>query len=199
MKLYFNENSCAKIPLLVAMELQINLELVDVDLKNNTIPDGSSFSLINEKGYVPALELEDGTLLIEVTAICVYLASLRPAVGMMPEENEISYMKALEWLNYLATEIHQGFYPRFASIFGVDVGQGWLDFTEQSLMRHFVIINKSLAGKSYLLGEKLTCPDIYLFVTIGWANLFKIDLSNLINIQNFYEKLSERKSIKSFM
>ena len=70
MKLYFSPVACSFSPHIALREAGLDFELVKVDLKNHTlVSDGSDFTKINPKGYVPVLELDNGTRLTEGPAI----------------------------------------------------------------------------------------------------------------------------------
>ena len=55
-----------------------------VDLREKRTAGGEDFRAINPKGYVPALALDDGTVLTESPAIVQYLADPAPAAGLLP-------------------------------------------------------------------------------------------------------------------
>lgn len=70
MKLYFSPSACSLSPHIALREAGIDFQLVKVDLKNRKLcADGGDFTKINPKGYVPVLELDDGTRLTEGPAI----------------------------------------------------------------------------------------------------------------------------------
>ena len=84
MKLYYSPGACSLSPHIVASEAGIALTLEKVDLKTHTIADGGDYYRINPKGYVPALVLDDDSLLTEGPAIVQYLADLKPEAGLIP-------------------------------------------------------------------------------------------------------------------
>ena len=78
MKLYYAPATCSLAAHIVAREAGLPIELVKVDIGNHTLEDGTDYYTVNPRGYVPLLELDDGTRLTEVTAIVQYLATWRP-------------------------------------------------------------------------------------------------------------------------
>ncbi len=80
------------------------------------LENGDDYFVVNPKGQVPALLLDDGTLLTEGVAIMQYLADSVPDRQLLAPVNSISRYKTIEWLNYIATELHKGFTPLFALI-----------------------------------------------------------------------------------
>ncbi|HJW42734.1 MAG TPA: glutathione S-transferase N-terminal domain-containing protein, partial [Rhizomicrobium sp.] len=84
MKLYYSPGACSLSPHIVAEEMGLTLDYERVDLKTHRTAGGADFYAINPKGYVPALTLDDGSLLGEGPAIVQYLADLKPDSGLLP-------------------------------------------------------------------------------------------------------------------
>lgn len=81
MKLYYAPDTCSLSPHIVLRELGLEFELVKVDNRSKLTADGRDFRIINPKGYVAALELDNGQILTEGPAIVQYLADLKPERG----------------------------------------------------------------------------------------------------------------------
>ena len=79
MKLYYFPGACSIAPHIVAREAGIPLELEKVDLGSKRTATGEDYVAVNPKGYVPALRLDDGSVLTEVSALIQYLADRAPA------------------------------------------------------------------------------------------------------------------------
>lgn len=198
MILYHNPKSCSQVVRIIAAELNIPLELESVDLSTGKLEkNGQNFSEINPKGYVPALQLEDGTLLTEGVAIHLYLASLKPDSTISPPVGSVEYFKMVSWSIYISTELHKNFSPLFARLFGMDVDQKWVEMTSNLLKQRYQLIETQLGKTSFLMGEAFTCADAYLYITLLWTSAVDLDLSNFPNIQNFFAKVSARESVKS--
>src|SRR5579863_5079867 len=106
MRLYYTPGACSLAPHIVAREAGVSLELVSVDLATKKTTEGSDYSAINAKGYVPALRFDDGELLTEVPAIMLYFADLRPAAGLVPPAGSIERYRAYEALGFISSEVH---------------------------------------------------------------------------------------------
>ena len=65
MKLYFSPGACSLSPHIVLRESGLAFTPVKVNLRAHQLADGGDFYAINPKGYVPVLELDDGTRLTE--------------------------------------------------------------------------------------------------------------------------------------
>ncbi|OZI86751.1 glutathione transferase GstA, partial [Pseudomonas avellanae] len=84
MKLYYSPVTCALSPYIVLLESGLDHELVVVDLKTHTLPDGADFYAINPLGYVPFLETSEGQRLAEGVAIIQYIADQAPEKQLAP-------------------------------------------------------------------------------------------------------------------
>ena len=213
MKLYFSPGACSLSPHIVANEAGIPLTLVKVDTKTKTIARDGDYWEINPKGYVPALELDDGQLLTEGPAIVQYLADLAPAAGLAPANGSFERVRLQEALNYLTSEIHKAYSPLFnpevlpavreerlaGLVRVVDEAQCLLPAVREErleyLERRYALIEKQLEGRSYLFGERFTVADAYLFTLTRWSRIVKLDLSGFTNLEAFQKRVGSRKAV----
>lgn len=193
MDLYYSENSCALAPHIVALEAQIDIEPHRVDLTAGKTASGVDFLTINPKGYVPALVLDDGTVLTENAAILQYLADLRPDRRLAPENGSFGRVRLQEMLNYIAMEIHRGFSPLLNSGTPAQVRQE----RSAALRRRYTLLDRGFARQNYLLGDGLTIADVYLFVITRWADFVKFDLSDFTNVLAFQERMAGRPATEA--
>jgi Glutathione S-transferase len=114
MKLYYAPGACSLSPHIALRELGQPFDLVKVDTKTHTFDGGGDFYGVNAKGYVPVLELDDGTRLTEGPAIVQYLADKKPDSGLAPKAGTLERVRLQEWLNFLTSEVHKGFSPLFS-------------------------------------------------------------------------------------
>ena len=84
MKLYYMPGACSLSPHIALREAGIDFELVKVDGKTKKTAVGADFNAVNAKGYVPALELDNGAVLTEGAAIVQYFADQKPAKNLAP-------------------------------------------------------------------------------------------------------------------
>jgi glutathione S-transferase len=191
MKLYFSPGACSLSPHIVASEAGIPLELVKVDTKSKTIAREGDYWDINPKGYVPALELEDGAVLTEGPAIVQYLADLAPAAALAPSAGSFERVRLQETLNYLTSEIHKSYSP----LFKPDVLPAVREERLAYLKKRYALIEKQLEGRKYLFGERFTVADAYLFTLTRWARGVKLDLSGFPNLEGFQKRVGSRKAV----
>lgn len=200
MKLFYIPASCALAPHIVLHELGLDATLVKVDHRLHTTHEGANFYDINALGYVPALELDDGNILREGTAILQYLADLRPASRLAPANGTFERYRLQEWLNFLATEIHKGFIPLlYASLAGK-----YVDTARPKLEQRYQWIDAQLAGSDYLLGDTFSVADAYLFALTGWGQApwltsyykAQIQFDALVHLQAWYQRVRQRPAVR---
>lgn len=190
MKLYYSPGACSLSPHIVSRELGLDVPLDKVDFASGRTESGKDFTAINPKGYVPALELDDGSLLTEGAVIVQYLADRAPEKGLLPRSGTIERYRAQEWLNYVATEVHKGFSPLWGD--GSDeVKQAARD----ALAPKFAFLEQALTGKTYLLGDAFSVIDAYLFTVLSWAAYTKTTLPAGLN--DYLGRVAERPAVQA--
>ncbi|MCI3206174.1 MULTISPECIES: glutathione transferase GstA [Pandoraea] len=200
MKLYYVPGACSLSTHIVLNELGDDFSLVKVDYKTHTTEDGSDFFACSPFGYVPLLELEDGTRLREGPAIVQYLADRKPALGLVPENGSLARYRLQEWLNFLSTEIHKGFIPL---LYAVLAGKYATESAKPKLAHRFAWIDAQLAGRAYLMGDTYTVADAYLFTLTQWGqaswldSVYKADIhfDDLAHLQHWYERVRARPAV----
>ena len=195
MKLFFSPGACSLSPHIVAREAAIPLDLVKVDTKTKTISREGDFWDVNPKGYVPALELDDGAVLTEGPAIVQYLADLAPAAALAPPAGSFDRVRLQESLNYLTSEIHKSYSPLFKPDVLPVVREERLAY----LKKRYVLVEKQLEGRKYLFGDRFTVADAYLFTLTRWARGVKLDLSGFPNLEGFQKRVGSRKAVLEAM
>jgi len=195
MKLYSSPGSCALAAHIVAQEAGIPLGLVQVDLRKKQTVDGRDFFGINPKGYVPALELDDGQVLTEAAAVMQYLADRNPAANLAPANGSLARYRLQEWLGYISSELHKTCGPLFNPTIGAEQRQERIDY----LNRRLGLVEETLAAGPYLTGEHFTAADAYLFVVSNWANRLQLDLSTFPNLLAFRQRVAARPAVQAAM
>ncbi|WP_426136026.1 glutathione transferase GstA [Pseudomonas sp. PWP3-1b2] len=191
MKLYFSPHACSLAPHIVLRELGVPFELVQVDNQAKTTADGQDFLQINPKGYVAALQLDNGQVLTEASAILQYLADLKPQAGLAPVNGSWERVRLQEWLNFIASEIHGGLAVFFNDAIQGDVRAMFL----ATLFKRFAILVRTLEKQDYLLGEQYSVADAYLFVVLRWAAFHAIDLGEWPALAAFQQRVGERSAV----
>ena len=191
MKLYYAPGACSLSPHIVAREAGIPLELVKVDVATKTVAREGDYWDVNPKGYVPTLVLDDGQVLTEGPAIVQYLADHAPEAGLAPPNGTFERVRLQEALNYLTSEIHKSYSP----LFKPDVLPAVREERLAYLTRRYALIEKQLEGRQYLLGDRFSVADAYLYTLTRWARGLKLDLAGFPNVQAFQKRVGSRKAV----
>jgi glutathione S-transferase len=195
MKLYYAPGACSLAPHIVAREAGLALELEKVDLASGRTEKGAAFSEINPKGYVPALALDEGGVLTEASAIVQYLADKAPQARLAPPAGTMERYRLLEWLGFISTEIHKGFGP----LWNPKMPEAAKDLAKAALAKRFAHLDGQLAQRPFLMGERFTVADAYLFTVANWVNFHAIDIAPYRHLKAFLERVAGRAKVREAM
>ena len=177
---------------IILNEIGIAPDFEAVDLQTKKTETGTDFLVINPKGCVPTLRLENGAILTENAVILQYLADHYQASNLLPAVGDWQRYRVLEWLNFVSTELHKGFSP----IFNRDINQELKQtLFIPKIVEKFCYVDRCLQGQAYLLGKHFTLPDAYLFTVLRWAIGKKLPIQSFTSLMHYAEQLSLRKSI----
>ena len=155
MKLYFAPGACSLSPHIVLEEAGIAAETEQVNNQEKKTKSGKDYWTINPKGQVPALQLDSGEMLTEGPVIVQYLADQKPASGLVPAAGTVERYRVQEWLNFIASELHKSFGP----IFRPTTPDAYKTISKENLGKRFDWLDQQLAGRQYLMGDKVTVAD----------------------------------------
>jgi glutathione S-transferase len=195
MKLYYSPGACSMAPHIVAREAGHAVDLVKVDIPNKKTADGGDYWKVNPKGYVPTLVLDDGQAVTEVGVICQYLADQKPESGLVPKAGSMERYRQMEALNFAATEVHK----QLGALFNPQMTPEMKGVQLGVIDRRLNALEKMLEGKTYIMGDKFSAADAYLFTVLNWTNVLKIDVSKWPNIKAYIARVAERPKVKETM
>jgi glutathione S-transferase len=193
MKLYFSPGACALHPQIALREAGLKFDLVRVDIRAHKLPDGTDFYGINPKGYIPVLELDDGSRLTEGAVIDQYVADKNPGSKLLPPVGSIERVHVQEWLHFIGTEIHKAFSP----LFNPALSDADKEVSRKKIGGRFDYIEKQLGSQTYLLGDTFTVADGYLFNMLRWTAFTGIDLAKWPNLAAFAARVEARPAVKA--
>ncbi|MBP2171270.1 glutathione S-transferase [Erwinia toletana] len=191
MKLFYHPGACSLSPHIVLHECGLDFTAVKVDLARKTTEQGDDYRQINAKGKVPALELDDGSVLTEGVAIIQYLADLKADRQLLAPAGSLTRYHTIEWLNYIATELHKSFYPLFDSA----VPDAYKATLRAALEQRFAYVNDELEEKQWLMGLRFSVADAYLYNITRWAVALKLNLSGLDALNSWAARVAERPAV----
>lgn len=195
MKFFFTPGSCSTGIHILLEELDLIFEAHLINLMAGD-QYNDDYLAINQKSSIPALQLDDGTVITEFQAIAWYLARNYPAAQLLPEDLS-AQVKILELMDYVVGTIHgQG----FARIFTVE--QFCSNESEyesvktkgiEIIQKAFEIIDQSLTDKDYVIGN-FSIADTALFYVEFWAD--KSDITLPGNCQRHYQTMRSRPVVQ---
>ena len=191
MKLYYSPGACSLSPHIVLREAGLAFEPVLASTKTHKLLDGTDYYSINPKGYVPLLELDSGERLTEGPAIVQYIADKAPGKKLAPPYGTMERYRVLEWLNYIATELHKGFAPLFHP-----AGEP-RDHAMAVIAAKFDYVEGQLGVGPFLAGEDFGVADAYLFVILGWARVFHFDFERWPALKTFRQLVGARPAVRA--
>jgi glutathione S-transferase len=191
MKLYYLQGACSLASLISLIEAGAKFEPVAVERKTKKLPDGRDYTDVNPKGYVPALELDDGEVLTENTAVLPYIADLNPSANLAPPVGTRARFRLQEWLGYLNGEVHKNFSP----LFNPSVPEAMKQIAKENIARRLAFIEARLGDKPFLMGDSFSVADAYLYVILSWRDRVGIDISGFPKVTALYERVRARPAV----
>lgn len=192
MKLYYAPGACSLSAHIVAREAGLPIELVRVDTKTHRLENGRDFYEINSRGYVPVLELGDGTRLREGTAIVQFLADGMPQSRLVPPAGTLDRVHVQEWLNFIATEYHKQFIWILRGATGdVLTQRGRID-------KVLAELDDYLHEHTFLVAQTFSVADAYAFTITRWCNLPRvmIDLAPYRCVRAYMDRIADRPAVQ---
>jgi glutathione S-transferase len=195
MKLYYAPGACSLASHIALHESGLPFEIDKLNVPTKTTATGEDFMLINPKGYVPTIKLDDGSILTEGAVILQYIADQKPEAGLAPKAGTMERCRLQEWLIYIATEIHKSFSP----LFNKSASEEVISNGHNLLSKRLAYVETRLANKPYLMGENFTVADAYLFVVLNWSNHVRFDLDQFPKIKEYMGRIGARPAVLAAM
>lgn len=195
MKLYYSPGACSLASHIALKETGLPFEAIKVDGRAKKAANGEDYWQVTAKGYVPALRLDDGSVLTEGTAILPYIGDRAPASGLAPAAGTIERYRVHEWLGYINSEVHKGFGPFFTP----GTSDEAKATAKTNLGKRFDFVQQALEGREFLVGNAFTVADAYLFTVLGWTRIVGIDLGGWPVLKEWHAKIAHRPAVQAAM
>lgn len=192
MKLYYAPGACSQAPNIVAREAGLDIELANVRFPDKVTDDGEKLTDVNPKGAVPTLRLDDGEVLTENAVILQYLADRAGGSELALPASGIERYRLLEWLNFIATELHKGFGP----LWNPATPEQFRQATREALGRKFDYLQEKIGDGPWILGDRFSILDAYAFAVLNWTKLHKIDIGRWPGLAAYLERIAARPAVQ---
>jgi glutathione S-transferase len=193
MKLYYAPGTCALASHIVLCELALPHETEQVDIRAKKTKSGGDYAALNPKGYVPLLQLDDGTLLSEGPAILQYLADRKPEAKLAPANGTVERYKLQEWLAYINSEVHKS----YSGFFNPAATPEQKEALKPVLARRLGYVEQHLAKHEWLVGNAFSVADAYLYVVLGWSGYVGFDLAPFPKLREFHARVAQRPAVQA--
>ena len=193
MKLYYSPGACSLSPHIALHEAGLAFTAIPAPTKTHKLPDGTDYYTINPLGYVPLLELDNGTRLTEGPAIVQYIADQASDKKLAPAWGTIERYQLQSWLTFIGTELHKGFSP----LFNPATPEDYKTIAKDRLNSRLKWVDEQLAGKTYLMGDTFTVADGYLFTVTNWAPRVGVDISGLTHLNAYRARVGARPAVQA--
>ena len=194
MELYFSPLACSMSARIALAEAGADSTLVEVDPHSKRLlATGEDYRAINPLGMVPALKLDDGTVLTENAAILQYVADAFPAAALAPPESDrAGRAKLRQWLSFVGSELHKGL---MVPLLGRDTPPEVKAWTLGKYKPRLAYLDDRLRGREFLL-DRFSVADAYLATVLNWTQATpEIDLAAYPNVKAYLERMRQRPSV----
>lgn len=194
MKLYFSPGACSKISWICLEWIGQPYEVQQVSIHGEKSPE---LLAVNPLGAVPALE-DQGWALTQNMAILNYLTDLHPET-LLGDTSPKARAELNRWLGFLNADVHPLFKPFFGSTAYLEdeaIIEKTRAHAQKMIQQRFQLIDEHLKGRDWLVTDKPTPADAYLFVIKGWTQFLHIDLSAFENVNAHFARMSADPAVQ---
>ena len=197
MKFFYSPNSCALASHIALEEAGASYETVRINFSNND-QRKPEYLKINPKGRVPALVTDRGVL-SETPAILAYVAQSFPKADLAPIGDPFAFAQVQAFNSYLCSTVHVAHAHRMR-------GYRWADDpaaleamkrkVPQSVGECFALIEKEMLTGPYVMGERYTISDPYLYTLAQWMDADGVDRKQFPKLQAHFERVGARPAVQ---
>lgn len=196
MKLYYKPGACSLASHILLREINADFEIESVNTDTCITATGSDYTIINPKKYVPTLALHEDIIITEGPAILQYLADLAPDTGMLPSAGSVARAKVIEHLTYTNSELHKAFGPLFSAL----ADESAKAQAKRKVSKKLRYLNGIFSdGRHFLVENKISIADLYMFVVCNWCNFVEISLEDTPHIASFVTRMTKRSTTQAAM
>jgi glutathione S-transferase len=192
MKLYYAPGACSLAVHIALREIGAPFDGVAVDLATHTTADGASYFDISPRGYVPLLQLDDGSRHTEAASLLQYVADLDPKQALIGPAGSVRRLVVVEWLTFVSTELHKAFSPW---LWHKETADSTRQAVKDKLATRFAELDALVARQDYLAGE-YSVADAYAFTIINWANFLSLSLTPYPHLRAYLARVSQRPRVQ---
>jgi glutathione S-transferase len=197
LKLFYAPNTCALASHIALEEAGAPYEAVRLSFRDND-QRKPEYLKVNPKGRVPAL-VSDRGILTETPAILAFIAQSFPAAKLAPLDDPFAFAQVQAFNSYLCATVHVAHAHRMR-------GYRWADEpaaleamkrkVPHSVGECFELIEKEMLAGPYVMGERYTISDPYLFTLTQWLDGDGVDRKRFPKVQAHFERIGTRPAVR---
>ncbi|MGP4119166.1 glutathione S-transferase family protein [Psychrobacter aquimaris] len=196
--LYYYPNNASLAPHFLLHYVKANYELVLVERESNS-HKSADYLKLNPAGRIPTLVVDEQPI-FESPAICIHICELYPVYDLIPAIGDSKRPLFFQWLaflnNTLQAELMVRYYPHRHTNDESNI-PNIISAQDERIADALSIINDQLDGNEFLLGEKLSACDYFLFMLAEWSLVLEKSPMTYKNLAAYLKRLSENPSIKA--
>lgn len=191
-RLYYAPATCSLATHIALREAGLPVDLIRVDLATHRLADGSDYHAVSPRGYVPVLELEDGSRHTEGAALLQYVGDLDPSGALIPRPGTAERFEVLKWLTFVSSELHRFFSPW---LWHKETADSTRTEVKQKLTGRFAELDAHFAKNDYLAG-RFSVADAYAYAILNWANILHLDLKPFAHLRAYLDRIAARPKVR---
>lgn len=195
MELFFSPLACSLASRISLYEAGATARFTQVDAKTkrtiastqDSSSEGQDYRLVNPLGLVPALRLDDGTVLTENAAVLQWLADQHPQAHLAPVGG-LARAQLQQWLSFIGTELHKA---TFFVLFDKALPDSQRAKTLVDGAERMAVLQAHLTGRDHLL-DSWSVADAYLTTVLNWHRATGVDLTRWPAVLAYFERMCAR-------
>jgi glutathione S-transferase len=199
LKFFYSTQTCSTAVHIALEEAEIPFDGVEVSWKRKV--NVAELETVNPLGQVPVL-VDGKKTLIQSMAILEYIAEKAPEKNLLPRSGTWERSEATAWLAFIGADFQKSFAPIFrASRWTNDksVQETIIAATREGIDKHLAYLDNSLAGKEYLLGNRFSVADAYLFTILGWCKWAEVKVGKYSNVTAYMKRILKRPAVQKVL
>lgn len=191
--LYSAAGSCSLAAHICLVETDLKFKVVKIDLQGDReLPDGRALKELNPKNQVPVLVLDNQEILTENVAILQYIADQQPSAKLAPAPTDFARYRLQEWLGFISSTLHK----TLGLLFSPNLAPSTQQLALQRFADSAAYLEQHFTSYNYLVEDRFSVADAYLYIVLSWCALFNIDLLPYPKICAYQARILQRPSVQ---
>lgn len=197
LKLFYAPGSCALASHIALEEAGAEYTAERISLANGD-QRRPEYLTVNPKGRVPALVTDEGVL-TETPAILVYVAQRHPAAKLAPMDDPFALARLQAFNSYLCSTVHVAHAHKGRGTRWADDPAAIAEMKRkvpETMAACFDLIEREMVVGPWVMGERYTVADPYLFTLSGWLEGDSVDIARFPKVAEHRRRMAERPAVQ---